>query len=363
MFPEPLRIFNLSIHSFGIFCALGFIAAYYVAYHERERCQISTDILPNLAFVLMMSSFIGARFLFVALNWSFFSQNWLDIFKFWQGGLVLYGGLIGGMLGTFIFCVREKLSFPKLSDTIALSLAIGFSLGRIGCFCAGCCYGKPADMPLSITFNHYLSLAHPLHVPLFPTQIYSFLIEFSIFLFLIFYRDKKSFDGELFLVYLAFSSIGRMVVQTLRAESNLIVLLIACFIFIFSILLYVQLKFKWGYFMKKLPWQSLSVILVLFMFTACGIITTQKVSRGHDISGVDQITKGVSTEKDVLKLIGPPTKVRDTNDGKELYYEYTKSGGPRWNLGISVGGNTVTKTLLVWLDKNGVVTDYAYKQS
>lgn len=73
--------------------------------------------------------------------------------------------------------------------------------------------------------------------------------------------------------------------------------------------------------------------------------------------------KGVTTEKEVLKTFGPPTKVRETDRGKEFLYEYSKSGGPRWDLGISVGGSTVTKSLIVWLDKRGIVEDYAFKRS
>lgn len=100
--------------------------------------------------------------------------------------------------------------------------------------------------------------------------------------------------------------------------------------------------------------------------SGCGIVRWQKTTRGHDIgkSEVGALVKGTSTERDVLKLFGPPTKVRDTQEGgKEYLYEYAKTGGLQWNLVFSVGGNTTIKTLLVWLDKEGVVTDYAYKQS
>ncbi len=111
---------------------------------------------------------------------------------------------------------------------------------------------------------------------------------------------------------------------------------------------------------------KLSVLVcTVTLLAACGMITTNKVTRGHDIDSGDanSIGKGQTTEHEILKMFGPPTKVRDTDQGKELYYEYTKTGGPKWNLFFSVGGSTVTKTLLVWLDKNGVVTDYAYKKS
>ena len=118
--------------------------------------------------------------------------------------------------------------------------------------------------------------------------------------------------------------------------------------------------------MKLKPLFKLSVLVfAVALLTACGMITTNKVTRGHDIDSGDtkSIVIGQTTEHEILKMFGPPTKLRDTEKGKELYYEYTKTGGLKWNLLFSVGGSTVTKTLLVWLDTNGVVTDYAYKKS
>ena len=105
-------------------------------------------------------------------------------------------------------------------------------------------------------------------------------------------------------------------------------------------------------------------VLISVSAAGCGIVSTQEMSRGHNIhrSDTNQIVKGRTTEKDVIKLFGAPTKVRDTNDGRELFYEYTKTGGLQWNLVVTVGGNTSTKSLMVWLDKNGVVTDYAFKE-
>jgi outer membrane protein assembly factor BamE (lipoprotein component of BamABCDE complex) len=108
-----------------------------------------------------------------------------------------------------------------------------------------------------------------------------------------------------------------------------------------------------------------ALILAIAMSSACGVVTTQQMIRGHNISkgDVKKIQKGVTTEREVLGSFGPPSKVRDTEDGKEFLYEYTRNGGLRWNLIFSVGGGSATKTLMVWLDKKGIVTDYAYKSS
>jgi len=118
--------------------------------------------------------------------------------------------------------------------------------------------------------------------------------------------------------------------------------------------------------MKVKTGVSLFLILSAFLITAgCGIVKTNKVTRGHNIASgdVNAIVKGQTTEHEILKLFGPPTKMRDTDEGQEYMYEYAQSGGPRWDLVVNVGGSTHTKTLIVWFDKNHVVTDYAYKVS
>lgn len=114
---------------------------------------------------------------------------------------------------------------------------------------------------------------------------------------------------------------------------------------------------------RGLPFLLVSVALLAM--SGCGIIKTNKITRGHDIlsSDVNSIVKGQTTEHEILKMFGPPTQARNTDAGKEYMYEYAQSGGTRWDLVVNVGGSTHTKTLIVWFDKNDVVTDYAYKTS
>jgi len=107
------------------------------------------------------------------------------------------------------------------------------------------------------------------------------------------------------------------------------------------------------------------LIPIVFLVSACGILTTQTTHTGHNIlpSDVQAIVKGKTTEREIVKMFGPATRITDIVDGKELLFEYTKTGGLQWNLGISFGGSEVTKSLIVWLDKSGIVSDYAYKKN
>jgi len=366
MFPDPIVLFGIPIHMFGVFVALGIFLGYKVAFKEASKLGVSEDFFVNLALVTIISGLIGARVVFILSNLHFYQGSFLKIFASWQGGLVSYGGLLGGIVGSVFFCKRMNFSFWKIADPVILGLVLGLSIGRLGCLAAGCCYGKPTSLPWGIAFHHPTSLATPLHTALHPTQIYLFVAGLTIFFILLAVQKKKSIDGEILWSYLLLESISRIFIEQFRAEYQPFIIWIGVILLLISSIQIYRLKNKkWRECMKQPIWKITALVLVVALTAACGVLKTQRVERGHDIDkgDVNDIVKGTTTEREILKLFGPPTKLRDTDAGKELYYEYTKTGGFKWDLLISIGGSSVTKTLLVWLDKNGVVTDYAYKKT
>ena len=140
--------------------------------------------------IVIVSGIIGSRGVYVLMNISYYRYEPAEIFKIWQGGLVFSGGIIGAVLAGIWYAKHHKLPLWKLCDMWAPAAAIGQSIGRIGCFMAGCCYGKPTDLNWGVVFTHPKSLA-PLNVPLHPTQIYSFLSGLIIFLILLLIYSKK----------------------------------------------------------------------------------------------------------------------------------------------------------------------------
>ncbi len=209
-----------------------------------RRLKMPVNILPDLAVSILVVAFLGARLFFVLSHLEEYTPLSWNLLKFWQGGIVLYGGLLGGLLGGYAFCRFKKISFPKFSDPVALGLASGLTLSRLGCFAAGCCYGKPTNLPWGIAFNNPETLARPAHAALHPTQLYSFLIGVGIYFVLLFLRDKKSFDGELLLTYLILTSIGRFFVDCFRAEIHPLYFFSALLVFGVSGVFYVRNKFK-----------------------------------------------------------------------------------------------------------------------
>jgi len=289
MFPEPIIFLGIPIHLFGVFAALSILLGYLVTASEMKRLGIPIHFLADLAIAVLIPAFLGARLLFVLERLPVYVFDPLQIFRFWEGGIRLYGGLLGGLFGGYLFCQRKKISFALLSDPVALGLCLGLSLSRLGCFAAGCCFGKPTSLPWGVVFTHPLAIARPLHVPLHPTQIYSFLIGMAIFAFLMTQCQRKAFDGQILLTYFLLESGTRILVEFVRADSYFITPLLAVFMFALSAIRLMQLmtRRKGENSMTKPASKLIPLIFAAVFFAACGIIKTQQITRGHDIHSTD----------------------------------------------------------------------------
>jgi len=219
MFPDLFTLGPLSIHTYGLFVAAGFATALFITTRLARSYGLQTQHVMDMGFISIVWGVVGSRLLFVLMNLSYYSAHPLDAFKVWQGGLVFSGGLIGTALALVWYSRRHKLTFWSLGDLWSPGVALGQALGRIGCFMAGCCYGKPTDIPWAALFTHPHSLA-PLHIPLHPTQIYSALSGIAIFLILVMIHARKKFQGQVFLWFLILHSTARLLVERFRADDR-----------------------------------------------------------------------------------------------------------------------------------------------
>jgi phosphatidylglycerol:prolipoprotein diacylglycerol transferase len=217
MYPLLIKIGDFSLHTYGFMLALGFILAVFVALKEARRVGVDPNLVMDLCFYLVLAALLGSRVFYVLLNWEEFRSHPMDAVKFWQGGLVFYGGLIFAFLTGLWYVRRHHLNFRQLADLMAPSIALGQALGRLGCFAAGCCYGAPTAVPWACTFKNTESLA-PLGVALHPTQIYESAATFGIFFALITMRKSKRFAGQLFWYYLLFYSAARFIIEFYRGD-------------------------------------------------------------------------------------------------------------------------------------------------
>ncbi|MDY0132501.1 MAG: prolipoprotein diacylglyceryl transferase [Desulforegulaceae bacterium] len=219
MHPVFFEFKSFVIHTYGIMAALGFLFAIMVSGFLAKKENIKKNEISDLAVYIILSAIIGARVFYFFVEPEYFLKNPIEIFKIWKGGLVFYGGFVFGLLGAFIFIKKRKLPFGKTADIIAPALALGHGIGRIGCFFAGCCYGRPTELPIGIVFKNPEALA-PLNLSLHPVQIYSVLSNFFLFAVLIFFYKRKKNDGDVFLLYLFLYGILRMIIEYFRGDNR-----------------------------------------------------------------------------------------------------------------------------------------------
>jgi phosphatidylglycerol:prolipoprotein diacylglycerol transferase len=220
MHPMLLQIGFLKLHTYGLMIVIGFLCGLYLIYNEAKRQGLNGDRVVDLSFLGLGFGLLGGRIVYILTRLDYFSQHPIEIFYFWEGGLVFYGGFLGGAFAFWFFSKKYNLPTLKVMDMATPSLAIAHFFGRLGCFSAGCCYGRPAskDLPWAVVFRDPLSLAPP-GIPLHPTQLYDALNALIIFSVLMFMRRREKFVGQLFVIYMLMYSIGRSIVEVFRGDT------------------------------------------------------------------------------------------------------------------------------------------------
>lgn len=214
MHNELLHIGPLTVYGYGFMIAMGVLAAWFVAEQRARKLKLACEHIFYLVVWCAIGGFASAKILFWGTNWREFLQNPRQIIG--SDGFVVYGGIIGGILVGWLYCRIKKLKFLEYFDLMMPSIALAQGFGRIGCFLAGCCYGKETSGPLSVTFTN--SDFAPNNVALIPTQIYSSFLDFAHFLLLLYVAKHKKADGQVAACYLIFYSIGRFVIEFFRGD-------------------------------------------------------------------------------------------------------------------------------------------------
>ncbi len=219
MRPILFEIFGLEIKAYGFFIALGFLFAIRLAVHFAKKEDADPELVYDLSLYLLLAGVLGARFLEVVVNYKDYIQRPLDIFAIWKGGLTYYGGLIAAVFVSIYYMKKKKMDFFLYADICAPSLALGLMFGRIGCFFAGCCYGRVAPPgSLCVTFTHPLTFASPRGVCLYPTQLYEAGAAFLIFLVLLLIKKYKTFKGQPFILFFLLYAPVRIGLEFLRND-------------------------------------------------------------------------------------------------------------------------------------------------
>ncbi len=223
MFPKIFQIGDFIFPVYGPIIALSYLTALFVAVHLAKKSGIDGSKAFDLGLIALVSSIIGAKLLYLIVEIRYFWKYPGEILHTLRNAGVFYGGLILAIPVCFWYVRKHKMDWWKTADAFAPAIALGQSIGRLGCFAAGCCYGKECSMPWAVTFTD--PVAHkitnvPLNVPVHPTQLYSSAGVLIVFLILLFFHGKKRFNGQIISMYLILYGIDRFIIEFFRGDER-----------------------------------------------------------------------------------------------------------------------------------------------
>ena len=206
----------LTVHSYGLMIALGILVCVFMGMYRARKYGYKDEAVLDIAILGILSGFVGAKLLYVLVEFDSFLKNPMDVLG--SEGFVVYGGIIVGALVGILYCRIKKLPCWEYFDLLAPSIAVAQGFGRIGCFLAGCCYGRPTDTFWGVTFPEG-SFA-PAGVPLIPTQLISSAGDFIITGILLVYSKHNKKAGNVGILYMQLYGIGRFLVECLRSDDR-----------------------------------------------------------------------------------------------------------------------------------------------
>ena len=230
------QIGSFSVYSYGFMIAIGIILAGVMFMKRADKEKYNDDSLFNALFLTVLFGMLGGKILYILVNIKSIISDPSILLNFGEG-FVVYGGILGGVIALAIYSKKKKWNILETFDLAAPSVALGQAFGRIGCFLAGCCYGKETNLWIGVKFP-VDSLA-PSGVYLHPTQLYSSAFDFALVIVLILFARSNKKKGRVFSVYLILYSIGRFLVEFLRNDERgaIGILSTSQFIAIFTLIL------------------------------------------------------------------------------------------------------------------------------
>ncbi len=211
MFPELFHIGPLTIYTYGALFALAVSLAAFLATKRASTIQLDTWAAFDLVVWTGLAGIAGGRLVYIIQHFSYFISHPEESFKLWQGGLVFHGGVLGSLIYVYVFSRRKKKDFFSVLDFLIPYVALAYGVGRIGCFFNGCCYGRPFQGPWAVRYPFLDESVHP-------TQIYSSLIGFALFAFLLKLNQRKVFEGQTSTAYFFIYSAARIAVEFYRGD-------------------------------------------------------------------------------------------------------------------------------------------------
>jgi phosphatidylglycerol:prolipoprotein diacylglycerol transferase len=223
MLPELFHLGDFSMPTYGVLFAVGIMLGLWVSARNSDRLGIGAQKARNLGALVAFGGIVGAKVLAILNSWNYYAVHPRELFGLatLQAGGVFLGGLVGALLAGAWYLRRNGMPALLTADAFAPGIALGHAVGRIGCFAAGCCWGKATDSFWGVSFHN--PLAHewsgtPLGVPLVPTQVVESLIEFVNFFVLSWLFRRRKFPGQVICVYFLLYGLARYGVEYFRGD-------------------------------------------------------------------------------------------------------------------------------------------------
>ncbi len=224
MHPILFSVGNWPVYSYGVLLAAAYLIGLQLGVVRARKAGVDPARVMDLGIYLIIAALVGAKLMLIAVDWEYFKSQPRELLSLVRAGGVFYGGLIAAVAVGLWLVRRYKLPVWITADLMAPGIALGHVVGRFGCLLAGCCYGRPTDVPWAITFTDPLAAQNvgtPLGIPLHPTQLYDAGAELLILGVLLFTERKgRPFAGRTFWMYLLLYGISRFIIEFYRGDPN-----------------------------------------------------------------------------------------------------------------------------------------------
>ncbi len=212
----------LTIYTYGVLLAAAYLLGLQLAMVRGRRRGLDQARILDLGIYIIISALVGAKLLLLIVDFRSFAANPRSLMDLMRSGGVFYGGMILAVTVALLYIRRVGLPLWTTCDVFAPGIALGHVVGRLGCFFAGCCYGKPASVAWAVTFTDPYAAANvgtPLNVPLHPTQLYEAGAEALILVVLLLTESRgRRFPGRTFWFYMLLYAVSRYVIEMFRGD-------------------------------------------------------------------------------------------------------------------------------------------------
>ncbi len=223
MFPILIKLGPITIHTYGFMMAVGVAFGIWFIFVQAKKQGLDASKLVDMIFFTVIIALIGAKAVLLIGNFSYYAKNPSELLSLARSGGVFQGGLAAGFLFALWYLHKHKIPTWKTADIIGPALALGHAFGRIGCFSAGCCYGRTCTSFLGVKFQSaYASglTGIPLNTKIHPVQLYESALNFLNFFILFLILKKKKYDGQVFFFYIINYSIIRYFTEFFRGDHS-----------------------------------------------------------------------------------------------------------------------------------------------